>query len=245
MKLLTKFQSYTTAALTASATSIAVASVTDIPSVPFKALLDAGHDNQEQVIVTAVATATKTLTIVRGQGGSTAVAHNSKTLLYHSEIVEADIGKSGRNLNLIYTEETGAGTYIDAYGINITMTTQVPASSYFDALFVGIVGGTGGIASGGVMYLLWVDVNGGGTNSGLFYLARFSVQSGSMIPNAYLQFQSASPGVEHLFRLAGNFAPWADGGTDCTASGATDPRGTVAIQEPDGTTVYIRCWDAK
>ena len=242
---LTKFQSYITAAITASATSLVLKSVTGIPSVPFKALLDSGKAVEELVLVTAVTTTTKTLTIVRAQGGSTAVAHAKNTLLYHAEIVAADLGKSGRNLTLIYGQDTGSGTYVDAYGINITMTTQVVSGKYFDALFVGIIGGSGGIASGGAMFLFWLDVNGGGTNSGTFYMARFSVQAGAMKPNAYIQFQTASPGVEHLFRLAGDVAPWASGGSDCTASGATDPRGTIAIQEPDGTTVYIRCWNAK
>lgn len=91
VELLTKFQTYITAALTASATSIVVASVTDLPAVPFMAILDAGSDDEEVVLVTASVTATKTLTVTRAQRGSTGVAHAENTLLYHSEIEWSDI----------------------------------------------------------------------------------------------------------------------------------------------------------
>ncbi len=94
MKLLTKFQTFITVALTASATSIAVDSLTDIPDVSFMAILDAGSDDEECVLVTAIATATKTLTITRGQRGSSGVAHGKNTLLYHSEIEGGDIASN-------------------------------------------------------------------------------------------------------------------------------------------------------
>ncbi len=137
------------------------------------------------------------------------------------------------------------GTYNDLFGMNLTMDVALTTGKYLDILYIGHYG-TGNIDSGAQYYPLWVDISGSGTNnSGKFYMAKFSRQAGAPIPDCYIQFQSASPGIEHLFILTGDVAPWAAGGSDCQASSTTDPRGTIAIREPDGTTVYIRCWDAK
>ena len=233
MKTLTKFQSYITAAITATATSAVLASVTSIPSVPFKALLGAGTTKEELVLVTAVVTATKAITIVRAQGGSTAYAHNAKELLYHAEVIEADMGRSGRQHNLVYGQDTGSGTYVDCYGINITMTTQLTSGKYLDMLFVGIVGGSGGIASGGIMMMLWVDIMGGGTNSGTLYMLRLSQQAGGLIPSAFIQFQAADP-VEHLFRIAGIWSPIIEG----AVGGSQDKKIKIELS---GTDYYIPC----
>ena len=87
------------------------------------------------------------------------------------------------------------------------------------------------------MFPLWVDSSGTGTNNGTYYMARFSVQEGGLLPNAYIQFQSASPGVEHAFRWAGNVAPISAGGTgDFTFSGTQKK---IAVQMPDGNTYYL------
>ena len=106
--------------------------------------------------------------------------------------------------------------------------------------------GTADYDSGALVFPLWIDIQNTGTNNAAaFYMARFSVQSGACLPNAYIQFQTASPGVEWLFAVDGNVAPYTAGGTDCTASGATDPKGTLAVRVPDGSTAYIRVWAAK
>ncbi len=139
---------------------------------------------------------------------------------------------------------TTIGTYNDMIGMNLTVSTALTTGTYTDILFIGHYGASN-IDSGAFYFPLWIDINGSGTNSGTFYMARFSVQSSAPMPTAYIQFQSASPGPTHLFEIAGDFAPWTSGGTDCSASSSTDPRGTISIREPDGTTCYIRVWTAK
>jgi len=94
VNLLTKFQSYITAAITASATSLVLKSVTDIPAVSFMAILGAGTEDEEAVLVTAINTTTKELTITRAQRGSTAVAHAKNSLFYHSEIELTDLASN-------------------------------------------------------------------------------------------------------------------------------------------------------
>lgn len=143
-----------------------------------------------------------------------------------------------------YSAAADIGTYATLIDATATYNTAVTTGKYPSNVYIGIAGASN-IDSGGHMFPLWIDSSGTGTNSGTYYMARFSVQAGGLLPNAYIQFQAASPGVEHAFRFAGDVAPWGSGGSDCTASGSTDPRGTIAVQEPDGTTVYIRCWDAK
>ncbi len=92
VKLLAKFQSRITTALTPTATSIVVESVTSIPTVPFMAILDDTKSSAECVWVTAISTVDKTLTVTRSQRGTTGVAHVVGTLLHFSEVALADLG---------------------------------------------------------------------------------------------------------------------------------------------------------
>lgn len=94
VKLLTKFQSRLSAAITVAAVSLVLESVTDLPDVSFMAILAEGTDKQECVLVTAVNTTTKTLTITRAQRGTTALAHAKGTLFYHSEIELSDLASN-------------------------------------------------------------------------------------------------------------------------------------------------------
>ena len=64
-----------TAAISASDTSVTVASTDGFPAVPFAARIDAGTVTEEHVLVTA--RAGSTLTITRGQDGTSAQAHAS------------------------------------------------------------------------------------------------------------------------------------------------------------------------
>ena len=61
--------------VTSGATSITVTSTTGLPAAPFALSLDPGTANFEVVNVTAVSS--QTLTVTRGQDGTTAVAHSS------------------------------------------------------------------------------------------------------------------------------------------------------------------------
>lgn len=90
--LLTKFQSRITTAIDADDVSIVLASVTDIPTVPFMAILEDSTTKAECVWVTAVTTVSKTLTVTRAQRGTTGVAHVVGTLVHHSEVALADLG---------------------------------------------------------------------------------------------------------------------------------------------------------
>lgn len=91
VKLLAKFQSRLNAAITASATTLVLDSITDIPAVPFIAVIGAGSNVEEAVLVTAITTATKSLTVTRAQRSTTAVAHGVHQLFHHSEIEWSDI----------------------------------------------------------------------------------------------------------------------------------------------------------
>lgn len=77
------YQTRVATALTASATSLVVDSITGDPIAPYPAIIDAGTTKEEVVLVTAVTDATKTLTIVRGRCGTTAVAHNVGAIVEH------------------------------------------------------------------------------------------------------------------------------------------------------------------
>jgi len=91
VKLLAKFQTRLNGAIDADDTSVIVDSVTDIPAVPFMAVIGAGSSAEEAVLVTAVTTATKSLTVTRAQRSTTAVAHGDHQLFHHSEIEWSDI----------------------------------------------------------------------------------------------------------------------------------------------------------
>jgi len=84
--VLALFNTELSAAITASATTAYVKSVTSIPTAPFHAILDAGSSSAELVKVTAVTTATKALTIVRAQASTTARAHPEDTLVHACEM---------------------------------------------------------------------------------------------------------------------------------------------------------------
>ena len=137
-------------------------------------------------------------------------------------------------------------TYHAAARVNLDLTNDVPAAKYASALNVRIIG-AGDVASTGQLYGLWVDSAGtAAAIGGTFHMARFSVQAGAAIPTSYLQFQTADPGVTYAFAFVNNAAipPCTAGGTDCTASGTTDPTYTIAVQTPDGNPGYIRVFAA-
>lgn len=111
------FNSYITAAITASDTSLVLKSVTSIPTAPFMALLNVGTDKEEVVKVTAVNTTTKELTIVRAQGGTSAVAHSDNTLFHHCEIGAVNINLDGLTVTL------AGATGLNAMSLTVTDTT--------------------------------------------------------------------------------------------------------------------------
>lgn len=143
-----------------------------------------------------------------------------------------------------FTADAQIATYDHRIESRTTYNTAITSGKIVSGIYLRVAG-SGNINSGAFLWPLWIDSSGTGTNNGTYWMARFSVQSGGLAPNAYIQFQSASPGVAHLFELAGNVAPWRSGGTSCTDSGDTDPVGTVAIEDPTGTTRYIRVWAAR
>jgi len=91
--------------------------------------------------------------------------------------------------------------------------------------------GTADYDSGSAVWPLWIDIQNTGTNnSDNFDMARFSVQSGACLPNSYISFQTASPGVDFLFEIVGNVSPYSgNAGTYSTADGY------LLVNTPGGT----------
>lgn len=72
--------------ITAGATSITLSSVTGLPSVPFKVVIDAGTNDEEIVKVTNVAGTT--LTVERGHDSTVAVSHAALATVRHMMTAE-------------------------------------------------------------------------------------------------------------------------------------------------------------
>lgn len=121
IRLLHLWNSYITTAITASGTSIVLSSVTDIPTAPFHAIIGTGSNEEEVVKVTAVTTATKTLTVVRGQAGTTGVAHGDNALFHHCEIDARMIHLDGLTVTLVGTAGLVA--------VSLTVTDNIVAAS--------------------------------------------------------------------------------------------------------------------
>ena len=135
LHLLTKFQSRITTALTTTATSIVLESVTGIPTAPFMAILEDSTSNAECVLVTTVTTVSKTLTVTRAQRGTTGVAHAAGTLFYHSEIELTDIAFG--------TSDASAKTVVSgAYGMSQFARVTSGKTEGLMAYFEGHIAGT-------------------------------------------------------------------------------------------------------
>ena len=63
------------------------------------------------------------------------------------------------------------------------------------------------------------------------------------VPNSVIYVYSEGSYLMDLGGPSGNAAWFSSGGSDCTASGATDPLGTVKVNF-NGTPGYIRVWSA-
>lgn len=129
-------------------------------------------------------------------------------------------------------------TYHAAARVNLDLTNDVPVAKYASAFNIRIIGAAD-VASGGQLYGLWVDSAGtAAAIGGDFYMARYSVQAGAAIPTAYMQFQTADPGVTYAFAFVNN-----DGVGPCKAGG-TGSTYTIAVRTPDGNPGYIRVFAA-
>lgn len=93
--LKTRAQTMLTTAISDAATSVIVAAVSDFPAAPFRIIFDPGTTREEVMLVTAVDDFTKTLTVIRGQQGLTAVAHPVKSLIYFCGIDPTEISVQG------------------------------------------------------------------------------------------------------------------------------------------------------
>ncbi len=130
VKLKTRFQTRLTTALTASALSVVVESLTGVPTAPFRIIASPGTAKEELMMVTAVTTATKTLAVLRAQQGTTAVKHAKGTLVYHSGLIAGDdtvlVTSKDDNATLTALEAGIILVTVDAK----TMTLPAVASSY-------------------------------------------------------------------------------------------------------------------
>lgn len=170
--ILAKFNSYITAAITASGTSCVLNSVTSIPTAPFHAVLDGGTTLEEIVKVTAVTTATKTLTIVRAQGSTTGVAHGDNSLFHACEIDSVQ-------LHLDAMTRTLAGsTGLDAVKLTVTDTTT-QSDGYSQGMYITVTS-TGDKTSTAELHGLSVDITLTGANVPYVYnLPLYMVASGN------------------------------------------------------------------
>jgi len=123
------FNTELSAAITASATTAYVKSVTSIPTAPFHAIIDAGTAHAEIVKVTAVTTATKALTIDRAEGGTTARAHPIDTLVHACEMDARMIHMDGLTVTI-----TGS-TALNAMSLTVTDETT-GSSGYARGLYI-------------------------------------------------------------------------------------------------------------
>lgn len=106
---------------------------------------------------------------------------------------------------------------------------------------------TGAAFTAGQQSVIWADVQVAPTTvaSGQFNLLRLTNgQANTAVqPNAIIFAYSEAAYFMEVSAPEGNADWYASGGTDCTASGATDPLGTIKINF-FGTPAYIRVWSA-
>jgi len=145
-----KFQSELSAAITAAATTAYLKSVTSIPTAPFMAVLAYGTNHAEYVLVSAITTATKALTIVRAQRSSTAYAHPEDTLVYEAEIALADIAFG---YSATYPKVVASGAYGLAHYTTMAGGASEGLSAYFEGhLSAALTGHTYNLGS-------WINVD--------------------------------------------------------------------------------------
>ena len=188
--------------------------------------------------------------VINFNNGNVTLTHSAGVLtVAGARVVVASTGdytSPAFSVNRTFVTADFDQTYHAASRVTLELTNDVPAAKYASAFNIRITG-AGDVASTGQLYGLWVDSAGtAAAIGGAFYMARYSVQAGAAIPTAYMQFQTADPGVTYAFAFVNNTAipPCTAGGTDCTASAATDPTYTIAVQTPDGAAGYIRVWAA-
>jgi len=199
LTLLALWNSYITAAIDADDTELVLKSVTDIPTAPFMALLDCGSVDEEVVKVTAVATATKTLTIVRAQGGTTAVAHGDNTLFHHCEIGAVNINLDGLTVTI------AGSTALNAMSLTVTDTTT-NASGYSRGLYIAATA-SGAKTGSGEHNSLGIDLTVTGDTPYAYIASLYFCQSGNptigLISALSIYMDNIGTGVtyEHILDL--------------------------------------------
>lgn len=188
--VLALFNSYITAAIAATATSCVLNSVTSIPTAPFHAILDAGTDKAEVVKVTAVTTATKTLTIVRAQGGTTGVAHAADTLFHACEIGSVNLHLDAMAVTLAGSSE------LAALSLTVTDTTTI-ASGYNKGIYLSYTSSgakTGGTVNGIAIDFVW-SANLVLANGIDIYLAASGTRTADTIVGIHIYMDDPSTGI--------------------------------------------------
>lgn len=99
--------------LTAAATTCVLNSTTSLPAVPFVGTFERGSaTNEEVVLVTAVNTATNTITMVRGYDGTTGVSHNTGVSFEHT-VSAIDFSEANAHVNATANVHGATGAVVD------------------------------------------------------------------------------------------------------------------------------------
>jgi len=124
--------------------------------------------------------------------------------------------------------------YTDACAaFDTTISYAVPADHYVDCVYIGLHGAS---TNSGNMWALWVDCDWSGTQSGVYFPVRISVQGGGTTPDAFIQFQNNA--IEYLFYFSGATVAYIDSGA---VGGSQDKKLHVSV---NGTGYYIPLYTA-